>query len=119
MRWMIPALAVSAFGAWAHNTLEGIPTASLETAAALLPAFALAIWWWKSGGQILWWLTMIWVLGLNLIVGAVLSVLPLPLWPFVPEQSVEHYLGHLFYAVTQVPALALLWRLRDQEQAVA
>jgi uncharacterized membrane protein len=116
---MIPALAVSAFGAWAHNMLEGIPTFSLETAAALLPAFALAIWWWKGGRQILWWLTMIWVLGLNLIVGAVLSVLPLQLWPFVPEQSVEHYLSHLFYAVTQVPAIAILWRLRNSGTVTA
>jgi hypothetical protein len=116
--WMIPALAVSTFGAWLHNVLEGIPTASLETASALLPALFLAVWWWRGGGQVAWWATLVWVLVLNLVVGAVLSVLPLPVWPFVPDQSLGHYLAHLLYAVTQVPALLVLWRTRLR-QAVA
>jgi hypothetical protein len=116
---MIPALGVSAFGAWAHNVLEGIPTASPETLSALLPAVVLAVWWWRGGGRLLWWLSFVWVFALNLIVGAMLSVLPLPLWPFVPDQSLEHYLSHLFYGVTQVPAIAILWGLRDPERVVA
>lgn len=116
---MIPALAVSAFGAWVHNVLEGIPTASPETLSAVLPAVALAVGWWLGRGRVLWWLSFVWVFVLNLIVGALLSVLPVPLWPFVPEQSLAHYLSHLFYGVTQVPAIAILWRLRDPERVVA
>lgn len=34
------------------------------------------------------------------------SVLPLGFLPFVPEQSVSHYVAHLVYAMTQLP---LLW----------
>lgn len=116
---MIPALAVSGFGAWLHNVLERIPTASLETVMALLPAVLLAVWWWKGGGEALWWATLVWVLGLNLVVGAVLSVLPLPVWPFAPDQVLGHYLAHLLYAVTQVPALAVLWQTRLQREVAA
>ena len=56
---------------------------------------------------------------LNLVGGGILSVLPLPILPFTPDQSVGHYLAHAFYAVTQVPLLAITWRaasLRPAEQ---
>ena len=47
---------------------------------------------------------------LNLVGGGILSVLPLPILPFVPEQSVGHYLAHAFYAVAQVPLVVITWR---------
>ena len=56
---------------------------------------------------------------LNLIGGGILSVLPLPILPFVPDQSVGHYLAHAVYAVAQVPLLMITWRaasLRPAEQ---
>jgi len=34
-----------------------------------------------------------------------LSVLPLPVLPFTPEQSLRHYSFHVLYAATQVPLL--------------
>lgn len=40
------------------------------------------------------------------LVGGGGSVLPLPYLPFVPEQSVSHYLAHLVYGLLQLP---LLW----------
>ena len=43
---------------------------------------------------------------LNLVGGA-LSVLPLPILPFEPEQTLRHYSFHLLYAATQVPLLVL------------
>jgi hypothetical protein len=45
--------------------------------------------------------------------GAILTVLPLPILPFRPEQSLRHYVVHVIYAVTQLPALWLTWRMRD------
>lgn len=50
-----------------------------------------------------------WVV-LNLIGGGILSVLPLPLLPWVPEQSLAHYAVHVVYAAAQLPALWLLAR---------
>jgi hypothetical protein len=49
-----------------------------------------------------------WV-ALNLF-GGIVSVLPLPILPFVPEQSLYHYGFHVLYAVAQIPALTLLGR---------
>lgn len=34
-------------------------------------------------------------------------MLPLPFLPFDPEQSVQHYLMHVVYAVGQMPLLVL------------
>jgi hypothetical protein len=50
-----------------------------------------------------------WVV-LNLIGGGLLSVLPLPFLPWVPEQSLAHYAVHVVYAAAQLPALWLLAR---------
>lgn len=47
---------------------------------------------------------------LNLVGGAH-SVLPLPILPFEPEQSVRHYSFHLLYAGTQLPLLVVSSRL--------
>lgn len=38
------------------------------------------------------------------------SVLPLPIWPFTPEQTVSHYMAHVVYALAQLPLLWLGWR---------
>ena len=43
---------------------------------------------------------------LNLL-RAVLTFFPLTVLPFAPEQSVRHYLYHVLYAATQLPALYL------------
>lgn len=50
------------------------------------------------------WLLLGWSV-LNLVGGA-LSVLPLTVLPFTPEQSVKHYAFHGLYAATQLP---LIW----------
>jgi predicted branched-subunit amino acid permease len=38
-------------------------------------------------------------------VGGLLSVLPLPFLPFVPEQAIQHYVAHALYAGCQLPLL--------------
>lgn len=43
------------------------------------------------------------------LAGAVITVLPLPVLPFRPEQSLRHYGVHLVYALTQLPVLRLMW----------
>lgn len=110
-RWVIVGLLVSAVGGWAHNSLEGFAFLSGEMVMTLIPALVLILGWLVVPGRGMWWATLIWV-GMNLVVGAVLSVLPLPIWPFTPDQSTGHYMSHLLYAVTQLPALYALWLTR-------
>ena len=44
---------------------------------------------------------------LTLVIGGVVSVLPLAALPFQPEQSTSHYLAHVVYALGQVPLVLL------------
>ena len=47
---------------------------------------------------------------LNLVIGGIVSVLPLPFLPFVPEQSITHYGAHVVYTLGQVPLVVLSYR---------
>lgn len=47
---------------------------------------------------------------LQLLGGAVLSVLPVGIYPFEPEQSLSHYSVHVLYGVLQVPLLLVATR---------
>jgi len=51
-------------------------------------------------------LFLIFYAALNLIGGGILSVLPLSIFPFEPEQSISHYISHVIYGVSQIP---LIW----------
>jgi hypothetical protein len=42
------------------------------------------------------------------LVGAVTSVFPLSIWPFDPEQSLEHYLSHTIWTISALP---LVWEM--------
>lgn len=42
------------------------------------------------------------------LAGGFATVLPLPVLPFKPEQSLRHYMFHLLYALTQLPLLLLV-----------
>ena len=44
---------------------------------------------------------------LNLVIGGIVTVLPLPILPFAPEQSVTHYAAHVVYTLGQVPLVLL------------
>ena len=46
--------------------------------------------------------------GVHLIGGGIGSVIPFDFWPFYPEQSLRHYLGHVVYSVTQLPLIVLM-----------
>lgn len=107
---MVAALGMSTAGAVYHNSRE-FPEVSLgapEMVSAILPAAILAVWWLLRPGRALWWAILIWVVALNLVVGAILSVLPIPILPFSPEQSWDHYASHILYALAQLPAVYLL-----------
>ena len=47
---------------------------------------------------------------LNLVIGGIVSVLPLSILPFVPEQSAAHYGAHVVYTLGQIPLVVLGYR---------
>ena len=47
---------------------------------------------------------------LNLVIGGIVTALPLPILPFVPEQSISHYGAHVVYTLGQVPLVLLSYR---------
>lgn len=115
-RWLpllVGGFLLSWLGFVVHN-LADLPGQTLLSAETLYPtvvyALLLALWFTpaRKGAR---WATLVWTL-LQLLGGAILSVLPLGILPFDPEQTVRHYLFHLAYGVTQLPLLLLAWRGR-------
>lgn len=108
---MAVALAVSALSMLAHNLYE-LPLSPIDLensgpiafAAMLGVAYAFRPHAKAVAAAILGWGV------LNLVIGGIVSVLPLSILPFVPEQSVTHYGAHVVYAVGQVPLVVLGYR---------
>ena len=105
---MAVALAISWGSMLAHNLYElplGLQDPEnygpLIVAAAIGVAYAA---WPRSpvvaGAALGWGL-------LNLLIGGIVSVLPLAVLPFVPEQSLTHYGAHVVYTLGQVPLVVL------------
>ena len=121
-QWQPVAMLVglSWLGEFVHNTLS-LPTLTLlspENSALALIATLLVIAWWRCRGQrIVAALLLGWGL-VHLVVGAVITVLPFPFLPFVPEQTAAHYLAHFLYGLAQVPLIAAMFgHLRASEGA--
>ncbi len=117
---VVVVTAVSWLGLWVHE-LYRVPRLlgfTLDGDLFMLPiAVGLAFWWSRSrGGPAAWALTI--YAAVNLA-GALMTVLPLDLLPFVPEQTVAHYAAHVIYAVCQIPlltlAIMLVRRRRDRK----
>lgn len=107
---VVVAVGASIGGLLVHNLLEFLPSILLapETLVpvAITTLLGLAMLRWPGPGvsaAIAGWAVIIVVVG-----GA--SVLPLPIWPFTPEQTVVHYTAHLIYALAQLPLLWVAWR---------
>ncbi len=104
---------LSWLGAYIHTTMElQLPIWQPENSFPALVALVLFLGWWRQPQRRrLWtWLLLGWTIGAHLLMGALLSILPLPLWPFYPEQSAAHYFSHLIYGVAQAPLIWVLWK---------
>ena len=108
-RWVAAILMVSWLGLWAHELLRApaqrgfTPDGSLPM---LLVAVIIFVAWWRFPQQFLP-LAGIWIVCALQLVGACLSIVPLPIWPFVPEQVLSHYVAHGIYFVAQIPLLVV------------
>jgi hypothetical protein len=106
---MALALAVSWGTMFVHNTAS-LPIApwAIENIGPLLFALLLLILYQARPGwrRLVLITILVWGL-LNAIVGGVLTVLPLPTWPFEPEQSISHYTAHIIYTLGQLLLIVL------------
>ena len=102
----------------AHN-LDELPLAigDLENSGPLAIALVLGVDDWRRGGsRVVQWALLGWAL-LSLVIGGVVTVLPLAILPFTPEQSLSHYLAHVVYTLGQVPlTLLAIAALRHKPQ---
>jgi hypothetical protein len=109
---VVLASVIAAAGMGAHNMLEFGPAFLLkpETVVPLmifgLFAFLASA---RPGNAVVYVLLLAWAV-LNLVGGGILSVLPLGLFPFQPEQSLGHYGAHVIYAVAQLPLVVVAAR---------
>jgi hypothetical protein len=108
---VVAAIALSWLGLVIHNLAELTGQAQLGPATLLPTAvwLLLAAGWLSLGRRVLAWLLLGWG-WLHAIGGGLLRVLPLPVWPYQPEQSLRHYAVHALYAVLQMPLLVTVTR---------
>ena len=107
---MVAAVIVSALGMAFHTVREFGWPGLWNPATGMLPVLAL------QGALLVLWLRADRKRGLTkvllatgviqLVGGAIISVLPLPILPYAPDQSVQHYVSHIGYGIAQLP---LIW----------
>ena len=119
------ATAVAMAASWltmaAHNQAElPIHPRTPENVGPLIVAVLLLVAYQARPGWPVLLTILVWGL-LNAIVGGIVSVLPLPILPFVPEQAIGHYTWHVVYTIGQLLLIALalagLWRTRAVGEA--
>lgn len=101
------ATALAGIGLALHNllSLPGSPLAP-ETVVPLAVYAALLVWHYLTRSAAARIALVTWGM-LNLVGGGIVSVLPLPFLPFVPEQTAGHYVAHAIYVATQVPLIVI------------
>ena len=108
---MAAALTLSALSMLAHNLYE-LPLSPIDpqnagpTVFAALLGGAYAVW---PDSKVVAVAALGWGV-LNLVIGGIVTVLPLSILPFVPEQSITHYAAHVVYAAGQVPLVVVSYR---------
>lgn len=115
MRELAPVMSLAALGGVAHNALSlPLPIYAPETIGPAAIYGALLVWGCLSPAAALPRVVLMSWTALNLLVGGILTVVPLPMWPFAPEQTPQHYAAHVIYASSQVP---LIWSLARSRPA--
>jgi hypothetical protein len=105
----VSAVVLAWLGFFVHNVAD-LPGQSMLSPESLYPSIVyvvlLALWCVPRLRTVATWALLVWAV-LHFVGGAVLSVLPLPILPFTPDQSLHHYLFHGLYGVLQVPLIVL------------
>jgi hypothetical protein len=116
--WLLAVfMIVSWLGLYIHNMME-FPSFTLlspeNAGPALVSNVLFAGWLLLPYRRLLLFLIFGWTM-IHFVIGAVLSVLPLPVWPFIPDQSLAHYMAHLIYAMFQLPLIVFLISLMTRK----
>ena len=108
---MAAALTLSAGSMLAHNLYElPLSPIDLENSGPILVAAVLGVAYaFRPDSKAVAVAALAWGV-LNLVIGGIVSVLPLSILPFVPEQSITHYGAHVVYTLGQVPLVMLAYR---------
>jgi len=108
---MAAALTVSAGSMLAHNLYElPLSPMDLENSGPIVFAAILGIAYaLRPDSKVVAAAALGWGV-LNLVIGGIVTVLPLSILPFVPEQSLTHYGAHVVYALGQIPLVVLAYR---------
>ena len=105
------ASALAAGGMLAHDIFEFGP-AFLVDPQTLIPLaifVILAILAARETAGLPTWIALFAWGAMNLVGGGILSVLPLGLLPFQPEQSLGHYGVHVVYTLAEVSLVLVAW----------
>jgi hypothetical protein len=103
--------AIAAGGMLVHDVVEFGP-GFLVDPQTLIPLGIFAILAIaaarETAGRGAWTALFAWGV-LNLVAGGIVSVLPLALLPFQPDQSLAHYGVHVVYTLAEVPLVLVAW----------
>ena len=106
---MAGAVALAWLGMYVHNVAD-LPNLTLSSSENVLPGLVwlllFGLWWAMLSRSSPAILLLAW--GILNLVGGFATVLPLPVLPFKPEQSLRHYMFHVLYALTQLPLLGIV-----------
>jgi hypothetical protein len=122
--WMAGTVALAWLGMYVHNVAD-LPNLTVSSSENVLPGLVwlvlFGLWWAMPSRS--WPAILLLAWGILNLVGGVATVLPLPVLPFKPEQSLRHYMFHVLYALTQLPLLGIvrheLRRLRSRTESAA
>ena len=108
-------MALSWLGLVVHNALS-LPALTLlspQNSLNALIAVGLIIGWQLLRRQRVAAVLLLGWGAVHLVGGAVVSVIPFGFLPFVPEQTLAHYLAHAVYGLAQLPLIgAMIGHLR-------
>jgi hypothetical protein len=103
------ATLIAVAGMAIHNAVEFGPGFLLDPQTLIPVAIFAALGWACRGSRArtpMLMLLVAWAV-LNLVVGGILSVLPLPIFPFAPEQSLRHLAAHVVYTLAEIPLVVV------------
>ena len=102
---------LSWLGEVVHNAVE-LPALTVLSPANSIPGLVSLIlfvgWWLLPYKRLTAVLLVVWAT-LHLVGGAIVTVIPFSFLPFYPEQSLKHYLAHIFYGVAQMPLIGIMF----------
>jgi hypothetical protein len=109
---MVAAVGLSALGMAFHTVREFGYAGLLSLGTGTIPfvgvqVVLVALWWRVRPARTVVGRALAVTGVIQLLGGAIISVLPLPFLPFQPEQSGRHYLTHLVYGLAQLPLIVV------------